>query len=394
MQRAADAHRNAGLPVFAAAQFFLSLSWVAYAIFLPGLAAQVGLPKSAVVWLLLADQIVFIGADALTGILSDRVGGAMHRWGRMLGLATGVAALALLALPVLTRAVASPAALVLPALVWIVGSAALRAPLFALLGRRAQATTGEGYRWLLLGNGVALAAAPYLGSVLKGASPLLPFVLISAGLLLCGLLVWQSVAQEAPQAAGSAKAQATLPQAPVFFPALLLATLAFQIHTAFNAGPLYARVVPAAELHWWTPTFWVGFNLALIAPPVLADWPAARRLSAFAMLGMAALLACTGALQPWLQAPLQAIAGAAWAWFICGAFATANALGAPSRRGAMAGGVHATLAGGSALRLSMAAAALPQSFGPGLLVVPAMLFALAALLLWLAPRVETAPKPI
>lgn len=46
------------LPVFAFAQFCMSLSWVVYASFLPAMATQVGLPKSAVVWLLLLDRFV------------------------------------------------------------------------------------------------------------------------------------------------------------------------------------------------------------------------------------------------------------------------------------------------------------------------------------------------
>ena len=384
-----------GLPVFALAQFFMSLSWVAYAIFLPGLAAQVGLPKSAVVWLLLVDQVVFMVADVLVGGLSDRVESAMPQWGRALGLLTGVPALALLSLPVLAGAVALPAALVLPALIWVAGSAALRAPLFALIGKRAESTTGGDFRWLLLGNGVALACAPYLGFTLKGASPLVPFALISAGLILCGVLVSQSVARAAQSAkAPSAQPSTMLPQVPMFFVALLLAAFGFQVHTAFNAGQLYARTVPAAELHWWMPMFWIGFNLPLILPPIPRAWPGGRRLGAFALVGLLALAGCTAVTQALPQAALQTVAGAAWAWFLAGAFATANALGAPARHGLMAGGVHAALAGGSALRLTMAAFALPPALGSGVLLVPVGLIALAIALLWFAARGQAVPKPI
>ncbi|MBK8336553.1 MAG: hypothetical protein IPL03_08135, partial [Sterolibacteriaceae bacterium] len=51
------------LPVFAFAQFCMSLCWVVYAAFLPALAAQAGLPKSVVVWLLLLDQVMFMVSD-------------------------------------------------------------------------------------------------------------------------------------------------------------------------------------------------------------------------------------------------------------------------------------------------------------------------------------------
>ena len=297
----------------------------------------------------------------------------------------------------LAGATASPVALVLPALIWVAGSAALRAPLFALIGKHAQSTTGDDFRWLLLGNGVALRLRTLSWNRAQGRSPLVPFALISAGLVLCGVLVMQSVRDGGKASSSSSSVSATeetLPHVPVFFLALLIAALGVQVHSAFNAGQLYARTVPAAELHWWMPMFWVGFNLALVMPPVLGTWPAARRLGTFAAIGMLALAGCTAAAEPLAQAVLQAVAGAAWAWFVSGAFATANALGYPAHRGGMAGGVHAALAGGSALRLAMASAALPQALGSNLFLVPVALFALAAFVLWLASRGQAVSRGV
>lgn len=372
-------------PVFALAQFCMSLSWVVYAAFLPAMAEQAGLPKSAVVWLLLLDQALFMVSDFLAGVASDRMAAAA-RWGQVLGVLTGVSAIALLALPLLSGAIASPLVLVLPALVWVVCSAALRAPLFSLIGKRAKSTTGSEFRWLLLGGGVAAALAPYLQTALKGQSPILPFALVAASLVLCAVLVSQTAAEvrEAEPVLATAFAP-VLPQGALFLVALACVALAVQIHTAFNTGRLFSREVSAGQLHWWMPAFWVGFNLAMLLPPLLGAWPLARRLGLFGAMGVAALLLCAQGPAAGLQAVLQATAGAAWALFLSTSFSTANALGSPQRQGRFAGGVHAVLAGGSMMRLAMASAALPMAMGDAMLWLPPILWGVAAVALWVAP---------
>lgn len=377
------------LPVFAFAQFCMSLSWVVYATFLPAMAEQTGLPKTAIVWLLLLDQGLFMVSDFLAGVASDRMATAAARWANMLGLLTGVSAVALLALPLLVGAIASPVVLVLPALVWVACSSALRAPLFSLLGKQAKSNTGNPFRWLLLGSGVAAAFASPLQSALKGQSPMLPFALVAASLVLCAVLVGKTAATDGEAKPVSARElAAALPEAPLFFVTLACAALALQIHTSFNVGRLFLRDVPAEQLHWWMPAFWIGFNLAMLLPPLLGAWPAARRLGLFGIAGVLALL--LGVLVPGagLQAGLQAAAGAAWALFLSNAFSTANALGSPQRQGRFAGGVHAVLAGGSVLRLAMASAALPMALGDAMLWLPASLWAIAAVAMLLAPSAE------
>jgi len=59
---AASVPRRVGLSI-AVVQFFFALTWTVYVIYLPQLAAQVGIPKSAVIWLLMLDQLVFLVAD-------------------------------------------------------------------------------------------------------------------------------------------------------------------------------------------------------------------------------------------------------------------------------------------------------------------------------------------
>lgn len=373
------------LPVFAAAQFVMSLSWVAYAIFLPALAQQAGLAKTAVVWLLLVDQMVFMVADVLAGIFSDRMDGVLQKWGRVLGLLTGASALALLAIPLLVDVTGAVPALVVPALIWVACSAALRAPLFALVGKRAGSNTGEAFRWLLLGNGFALACAPYLATVLKGSAPLVSFAIISAGLVLCAVLVMRSVADASPASVPTPDGDASCPSGMTLLAAVLCAALAIQVHNALNAGPLYVRGgVAATELHWWMPAFWAGFNLALIVPAPWRTWPAARRIALFAAFAGLALFACAALTLPVAQGLSQALAGVAWAWLLCTVFSTASTLGRPARQGLMVGSVHAALAGAAALRLALVAGGATQAFGSTLFIVPVALAVAAASVLWLA----------
>ena len=48
----------------AAIQLFFTLTWTVYVIFLPQLAAQVGLAKESVLLILMMDQLIFLLADA------------------------------------------------------------------------------------------------------------------------------------------------------------------------------------------------------------------------------------------------------------------------------------------------------------------------------------------
>src|SRR5262245_29618112 len=89
---------RAGL-VLAVLQFGFALTWVVYATFLPTLAAQVGIARSMVPWILLADQAIFLVCDWLAGVFADRAAEAVVRLGRMIALITLVSCAAFLALP-------------------------------------------------------------------------------------------------------------------------------------------------------------------------------------------------------------------------------------------------------------------------------------------------------
>ena len=81
-------------------QFFLALSWTVYVLFLPQLAAQAGIPKTAVIYILMLDQAVFLFVDFAAGVAADRVARGVHRLGMAILAATGVSCLAFLLLPI------------------------------------------------------------------------------------------------------------------------------------------------------------------------------------------------------------------------------------------------------------------------------------------------------
>ena len=70
-------------------QLFFTLGWTTYVIYLPKLAAEVGIAPSAVILILMLDQAIFTIADTAMGIAADRL--SPHVIGR-LGLFVGLMA--------------------------------------------------------------------------------------------------------------------------------------------------------------------------------------------------------------------------------------------------------------------------------------------------------------
>ena len=68
---------------FTDGSFFFAASWIVYVLYLPQLAAQAGIDKAAVPWILMADQLVFVFADYASGVAADKVSrtvGAIGGW--------------------------------------------------------------------------------------------------------------------------------------------------------------------------------------------------------------------------------------------------------------------------------------------------------------------------
>src|SRR5712692_759732 len=80
-------------------QFFFTLTWTVYVIFLPQLAAQAGIAKELVIVILMADQVIFALMDFAMGLWADRVARTVGRLGVIVAALTGVSCLAFLLLP-------------------------------------------------------------------------------------------------------------------------------------------------------------------------------------------------------------------------------------------------------------------------------------------------------
>ncbi len=355
-------------------QFFFAATWIVYVLYLPQLAAQAGIAKSAVAWILMADQLVFVFADYASGVAADRVARTMGRVGLWVLTATIVSCAAFLALPFVAPG-ASPMIFIALTMLWAVTSSALRAPPLALVGKYAARPSQPILVGLsLLGLGVANAFQPYLGLTLRGIDPRIPFALSSAALALVtvGLVAAERALTRGAAAASAARidvaaaaAPGTAGAAPVLLAAALLAALAFQVHVFIDSAPLYLRQAPSTQLPMLSPVFWIGFNLGMLPMSLVARrWLPARAMGVSALVAAAASGLATVAPNLSTLVATQFVAGAAWAGVIIAAFAWALARGGVGHAGAFAGAISSVLALATLARMGSVAAGWPKA--PGL----------------------------
>ncbi|TAK50113.1 MAG: MFS transporter [Xanthobacteraceae bacterium] len=384
-------HR-AGL-YMAALQLVFTLGWTVYAIYLPRLAHDVGLPASAVLWILMLDQAIFTLSDFAMGVMADKVSRVVGRLGRIVAAVTLVSSLAFLLLPFVAREGTRATWLFLALVViWAVTASALRAPPLMLLGKYA---ARPAVPWLaalaMLGYGLAGAAAPYLALMLRGLDARLPFVIASVAVVTAtlGLSAIERMLAHHPAAAPSPAAQplaftgaarATL----LFVVAMLAFGLGFQIHFALNSPPLFLRFAPPADLALLMPVFWVGFNLMMFPASVVT-----RRLGGFAVMGFAGVIGATalGAAQVagglGFLVAAQFVAGAAWGALLMSAFAAATALGASGAEGRTLGLMFSALALATFARIAAVAADMKSDplLAAALPWLPAVAWIIAGLML-------------
>jgi Na+/melibiose symporter-like transporter len=381
----------------AVVQFFFALSWTVYVVFLPTLAAQVGIPASAVVLVLMLDQLVFVLSDYALGIAADRASRLLGRIGPMMLGVTVVSCLAFLLLPVLAPNAPAWAFIGLVVL-WSVTSSALRAPPLTLIGRHAARPSRPALlACTLLGLGVANAISPYLGLQLRALDPRLPFLVCSVAVALAtlGLVAAERALARSPAAPVEKTDAATAMRVPAwrFVVVALVAACAFQSHVFLASGPLYQRFAAPAAMPQLAPVFWIGFNLAL--------WPASlagKRFGALPMMAAAGVLAAVGSalahLAPDLASlvVLQLLVGAAWGALLMGAFSFALDLGQPAREGRFSGLLSSVLALAALARLSVVNAEWQktEAIRSWLAVGPAFGWLLAGLLVFAAWRMQAA----
>jgi hypothetical protein len=340
----------------AALQFFFTLTWTVYVIFLPRLAAQVGIRPQAVILILMLDQVIFAVTDWAMGMMADRVSRVLGRLSLVVALVTAVSCLAFLLLPYVAAS-GSEALFLAVVIVWSVTSSVLRAPPLALLGKYA---AQPAVPWLaslaLFGLGVAGAVSPYLTVALREADPRLPFALASVALLAVTLgLGWveRNLAGAGTVPAAAAKAP---PREPLgtFLLAVALLGLGFQIHFALNAAPLFLKFAKPAELEYLMPVFWIGFNLLMLPGTLLTSRYGG--LAVMAAAGVIGGIASYAALHADSLAALtiaQFVAGGAWGCVLMSAVSAALALGHTGREGSITGALFSLLALATLARMAI-----------------------------------------
>ena len=369
-------------------QLLFVTTWTLYVVYLPQLAAQAGIPKHWVPWILVADQLVFALTDVLTGFWLDRVRAGLARVGPwMLGV-TAVSCVAFIALPF---AGASEVVLLAAIGVWAVTSAALRSPPWVLLSRHAATPSIPWLSTLVLtGTAVGSALAPYLGIALRGVDPRFPFVLSSVTLVatVAGLVVAE---RRRPGDARSEPHPAqTLPPSSLFL-ALAFLAIGIQVHYSLNSAPRYLKFAPPAELVYLMPVFWVGFNLLMFsAVRLVKRIGPGDAMAIAAACGTIATLAAAVAPNLSVLLAAQFLAGGCWGAALVAAYTAAVALGRSGREGRFLGTLFAVLAAAVALRIAAVATGAEReaAFSALLPWLPEAAWLAAALLLLAAARVS------
>src|ERR1700752_3507812 len=80
-------------------QLVFTLGWTTYVIYLPKLAAQVGIAPAAVILVLMMDQAIFTITDTAMAIAADRIATLVGRLGVIVAALTALSCMAFAALP-------------------------------------------------------------------------------------------------------------------------------------------------------------------------------------------------------------------------------------------------------------------------------------------------------
>src|SRR6202050_3531705 len=222
-------------------QLVFTLGWTTYVIYLPKLAAQVGIAPSAVILLLMLDQAILTISDTAMGIAADRIAALVGRLGLFVGIVTALSCVAFVALPFVAGTGKSAQAWFIALIViWAITSSALRAPPLTLLGKhRARPAIPYLAALAMLGYGLAGAVSPYLGVVLRNQDPRLPFVISSAVLLITTLAlsaVERDLAATSTPPTKPIEATKPLGQVPaIFIASMVILALGYQLHFSINS---------------------------------------------------------------------------------------------------------------------------------------------------------------
>ncbi len=352
--------QGAGL-YLAVLQLVFTLGWTIYAIYLPRLAASVGIAADAVIYVLMLDQAIFTATDFAMGVAADKVSRLVGRLGHWVAATTLVSCAAFIGLPFVAGAHSSPAVLLALIIAWAVTSSALRAPPLMLLGKYA-ARPAIPYlaSFAMVGLGIAGAVSPYLAMTLAKADPRLPFVVASVVLVLTSLAlakVERSLVKDKPAKPGPPKNVDRVVPAPiaVFALAIVVFALGFQLHFFFNTAPRFKQFT--SDIGTLMPVFWVGFSVGMFPASVMTKrWGGLPVMGLFGLIGAVAIVVMESSGTLAVVIAAQLVAGAAWGCIMMSALAAAAALGYTGAEGKTTGILFSALALATFARMATAAA--------------------------------------
>lgn len=350
-------------------QFVFALGWTVYVIYLPQLAARVGIAPSLVIIILMIDQAVFTFTDTLMGVAADRMSSVAGRLSSSVIWLTMASCAAFLLLPFAANFGTGGKWLFLALIaVWVVTSSALRAPPLAMLGKFAAKPAIPFLAAMsMLGLSLANAGSPYLGVVLRDIDPRIPFAVSSITLLITALTISTIERRFRQGRLSPIPSHLPMPQSRKVFVAILIAAvlvlaIGYQFHTSINSTPLFLRFAKQPDLEWLLPVYWVGFSIA--------TWPVGfviRRLGGILVIGAAGLLGAGAVFAAETAASLNAmiamqfIAGAAWGCILVSAIAAATTLGERTgHEGTVLGLLFSSLALATFTRITAVASGLPR----------------------------------
>jgi MFS transporter len=383
-------------------QLVFTLGWTTYVIYLPKLAAQVGIAPAAVILVLMMDQAIFTITDTAMGIAADRIASLVGRLGMIVAVLTALSCAAFAALPFVAGAGAKSVFIAL-IVVWAITSSALRAPPLLLLGKYAAKPKIPFLAALaMLGYGLAGAVSPYLGVVLRDVDPRLPFVISSVVLLITTLALSRVERDLADEAVPAMPAMPPRPFGTVpiiFIAAMVLLALGYQLHFAINSAPFYLRYAKPSDLQWLMPVFWIGFNIAMFPASLVV-----KHRGGLIVMGVAGLLGSVAVLVAQVAGSLnteivaQFIAGAAWGCMLMSAVSAALAIGHTGAEGKVTGLVFSALALATFARMAAVAGGLQKlpEYAPLLHWTPVACWSVAGagLLVIAAARVQSAAHEV
>jgi hypothetical protein len=348
-------------------QLVFTLGWTVYVIYLPRLAAQVGIAPTAVILILMLDQLIFTITDTAMGIAADKIAPIVGRLGVFVASLTALSCAAFIALPFVAETGPNSQAIFIALIViWAITSSALRAPPLTLLGKYSARPQIPFLSALaMLGYGLAGAVSPYLGVTLRNHDPRLPFIVSSVVLLITALAlsrVERGLAQ-APRVETkepvSSKPLGTVPVA--FIAAMVILALGYQLHSSINSAPFFLRFAKPADLEWLLPVFWIGFNIAMFPASVVVKHRGGLFvMGAAGLLGAVAVIGAemAGSLNMLIAA--QFLAGAAWGCMLMSAVSAALAIGTTGAEGKVVGLVFSALALATFARMAAVAGGLQK----------------------------------